>query len=646
MILALAAPAAATARPFSFDEYDRIVGVSDARISPDGKSILIVVGHVDAEKDRTLRELVVVDAGTGARRTITTGTNRASDPQWSPDGSEISYVAAAGKGEDAVAQVFVMPASGGAAHPVTHSKYGVEEYAWRPDGKAIAYLTPDAPPNEADVKRHEDLFHVGDDSYLTHAPPTSTHLWVQTLDGSGAQRITQGSWSIYPDALSWSASGKQIAFEREPSGRYDAVVQLRTAIVDVATKRVTVLGKRWSWMSAFAPRGNRVAFSQARGLPLIHNDLTVTQLGGATIGNAAPSLDRDVDFITWLPDGKSLLVGADDRVTHALWKIDADGGVRRIALHGVLFGGGTVANNGAVAFVGSTPAHPDELYYLDPSLGRLKRLTNYNDAIAALHLAPTREFTWHNDGFLEDGALTYPLGYVRGKKYPLALVIHGGPTDGASTASFSPLAQVLAAHGFFVLQPNYRGSDNLGFRYAQAIVGDNPAFGAGSDCYAGARALIATGMIDPARVGVSGWSAGGWMTSWLITHYPLFKAGVTGAAIDDVILQATLSEIDSYMPILFGGLTPWSPKGHAAYVRNSPLTYAQNDNAATLILSDTTDPRAPTPQAYEFFSKLRAYGKNVQFMAAPAYGHHPSDPDRNRAIDKTWAAWLIDHLSK
>ncbi len=265
--------------------------------------------------------------------------------------------------------------------------------------------------------------------------------------------------------------------------------------------------------------------------------------------------------------------------------------------------------------------------------------------MAALDLASSREFVWHNAGFVEDGVLTYPTDYQRQRKYPLALVIHGGPTFEASTTSFNPLVQVLAAHGMFVLQPNYRGSDNMGFAYARAVYGENPSFGAGADCVAAVKALEATGTIDASRIGTSGWSAGGWMTSWLIARYDMWKAAVSGAAIDDAVLQYALSEISSYMPILFDGLTPWTPRGWNAYRRNSPITYARNVKAATLILSDVGDARAPSPQAFEFFKALRDLGKTVEFVAIPVNGHHPSDPVRRQAVDRVWSNWLIKYLT-
>jgi len=640
---ALPVYAPAAARPFSFADYSRIVGVDDPQISPDGKYVVIVVSHVDEDKDRNPSELVLVDTATGAKRDLTYGRDDASSPRWSSDGTQLAFIDAAG--DDKTPQVWVMPMNGGEARPVTHAKYGVEVFSWRPDGKAVAYVTPDTPPNEASIKKHDDLFHVGNNSFLTHAAPIPSHIWVQEIGANDPQRLTEGTWSIYPDSLSWSANGKYIAFDRTPNARFNGILHSAASVVDVATKKVTVLSSKWSFLTTFAPQGNRIAFTNARGPALILNDLSVATLGGGVVDNAAPSLDRDVDFLAWLPHGNGWLVGANDHVQHALWRVSESGAVQKVNIGDMDFGSGTVAQNGAVAFVGSGPRHPGELFYLPPDLSKPRALTDYNAAIAQLNLAPSTEFTWHNAGFTEDGVLTYPLGYVRGHKYPLALMIHGGPTDGASTASFSSRAQILAAAGFFVLQPNYRGSDNLGYKYASAIIGDGPIIGVGSDVYAGTRALIATGMVDDSRVGASGWSAGGWTTSWLITHYPIYKAAVTGAAVDDAVMQATFSQINDYAPELFGGLTPWTDRGMDVYRKNSPVTYAKNDNAATLILSDTNDPRVPTPQSYEFFQALRAYGKNVEFIAIPAYGHHPSDPVRNKAIDRVWTNWLIEHLA-
>jgi dipeptidyl aminopeptidase/acylaminoacyl peptidase len=380
------------------------------------------------------------------------------------------------------------------------------------------------------------------------------------------------------------------------------------------------------------------------GSSAVQSELVLTNgFGSMQHTVIAPAVDRDVQWFAWMPDGR-IAFSAANRIGDDLWIASRSGAIRSVDLGGVDFGGGSVARDGAIAFTGATSSDPGELYYLAPGATMPKRLTSYNTWISDLQLGPTREFTWRNDGFDEDGVLTYPVAYVQGKKYPLALVIHGGPTQAASTAAFSPLVQDLAAHGYIVLQPNYRGSDNLGFRYADAMIGPKVYIGAGSDVAAGVRALEATGSVDSSRVGVSGWSGGGWMTSWLITNYPsMWKAAVSGAAVDDCVLQYSLEDVTDYLPALFGGLTPWNPDGMAAYRKNSPITYVGNVKAATLILSDTGDYRVPEPEAYEFFKALRDQHKTVEFVAIPAYGHFPTDPVRSIDTYKRWAGWLETH---
>jgi dipeptidyl aminopeptidase/acylaminoacyl peptidase len=639
--LCLAAPAAASARAFSIDDYDKIVSVTDPQISPDGKRIVISEGHIDVTKDRTTSDLVLVDIATGKARALTHGRD-VGEARWSPDGTRLAFISSSG---DDPAQVYVMPMNGGDPKVVTKAKNGVEAYTWSPDGKAVAYLMEQSPPDEAALKAHEDLFDVGDDAFSTQHPAQPAHLFMQTIGRGGPTQLTEGPQSIWPDPPTWSADGRYIAYEQTPDGRFDGVFQSRIAVVNVATRQVSVVDNRWGLVAAFAPAGDRLAYTAgAHGTFILQNGLAIDTIGQAPV-DGAPDLDRNVQFLAWLPDGHGLIVGADDHVSNALWRVSDSGTTSRIELGDLNFESATVAHDGGIAFVASSSTRPSELYYLAPGSDSPRRLTNYNGDIAALDLAPSREFTWRNDGMEEDGVLTYPVGYEQGRKYPLVLDIHGGPVDEASTTAFNSLVQLLAARGFIVLEPNYRGSDNLGFAYVHAIVSLNPIAGAGSDDVAGINALEATGAVDESRIGVSGWSAGGWSTSWLITQYDIFKAAVSGAAVNDQVLQYTLSQGPAFIPELYGGLTPWQPGGMDAYRNSSPITYVQNVHAATLILSDTTDPRVPTPEAYEFYKALRDLGKTVQFTAIPAYGHHPSDPVHNREIDRVWVDWMVKYLT-
>lgn len=637
----VAVPAAAQPRTFTLADQDRLVGVSSPQISPDGRTVAIVVSHVDVKRDKNVPELVLVDVASGQQRVLETGHDDVDEPLWSPDGSEITFIASSGTGDDAKPQVFVMPAAGGTATQVTHAKNGVESYALRPDGGAVAYLMQESPP---DRPRGEDLFNAGDDPYSTQHPQLATYLWLQAMSGGAPEQLTSGRSSSWPDTPSWSADGRYVAFDDVPDGRFDSVFKSRIGIVDVATRRVTKADDRWDLSPVFAPSGDRLAYSAAvHGTFVLYSGAAIATVGGAPHW-AAPNLDRNVQKVAWLPNGRGLLVAADDRVSSALWRVSPSGVARRVALGTLDAASFSVGRDGGIAVVASSSTRPSELYYIAPGANAPRRLTNFNGAIAALDLAPSRAFTWHNDGYLEDGVLTYPVGYQRGRRYPLVLDIHGGPIDEASTMGFDSLVQLLAARGFVVLQPNYRGSDNLGFRYADAIIGRNPIAGPGRDDVAGVRALEAAGVADPARIGVSGWSAGGWSTSWLITQYNIFKAAVSGASIEDQIMQYTMSQGPAFIPEMYGGLTPWQPGGLDAYRDSSPITYVRNVHAATLILSDTTDPRVPTPEAYLFYKALRDLGRNVRLTLIPAYGHHPSDPVHNREINRVWVDWMVKYL--
>ncbi len=635
----LAAPAPAQSSRFTLDDIARIVTVSDAQVSPDGKNIAIVVSRVDLKKDKSPAELVLVNVASGAARSLTPSRDEVSSPQWSADGSQLAFIAPSGDDKDAKPQVWVLPMSGGEARMVTKADNGVDAFALRPDGKAVAYITSDDSPRKQDIKDHHDLFVVGDNDFLTQKAPVASHVWVAPLEGGNAKRLTSGS-ARDTGSLSWSNDGRYLAFDRIPDAYLGHFLHGRAALLDVQTGEVQLLGgSTWTGSPVFAPTGSDVAYQAAKDNSLaVQSDLAVRSASAQR--TLAPQVDRDVQWFAWMPNGRSIAFSAADHVSRDLWISPLDGVAQRVDLGDVDFEEGSVARNGAIAFVAADPNDPSELYYLAPQTHALKRLTTYNTWLAQSDLANSREFTWHNDGFEEDGVLTYPLGYVKGKTYPLALVIHGGPTQSASSTAFSALVQDLAGHGYFVLQPNYRGSDNLGFAYAHAMIGPQVYVGAGTDVVAGVKALIATGMIDPGRIGVSGWSGGGWMTSWLITHYHLWKAAVSGAAVNDCVTQYSLEDVTDYLPALFGGLTPWTPTGMAAYRANSPITFVSSVTAPTLILSDTGDYRVPEPEAYEFFKALRDLGKTVEFVAIPAYGHFPSDPVRRIDTYKRWAQWL------
>jgi dipeptidyl aminopeptidase/acylaminoacyl peptidase len=222
------------------------------------------------------------------------------------------------------------------------------------------------------------------------------------------------------------------------------------------------------------------------------------------------------------------------------------------------------------------------------------------------------------------------------------LLIHGGP-NAASTQSFSPMAQIFAARGWIVFQPNYRGSDNRGNAYQRAIVGD-AGEGPARDIVAGVEALKARGFVDERKIGVSGWSYGGFMTSWLIGHYDAWKAAVSGASVTDFVDQYDLADFNVQQRYSFGGKSPYVGPLCKEYREQSPITWIHKAKAPTLVLSTTGDARVPVVQSYRLYHALKDNGVETKFVAFPVAGHFPGDPVRARSVYRHWIDWFARHL--
>jgi dipeptidyl aminopeptidase/acylaminoacyl peptidase len=219
---------------------------------------------------------------------------------------------------------------------------------------------------------------------------------------------------------------------------------------------------------------------------------------------------------------------------------------------------------------------------------------------------------------------------------------HGGPTYGSHRA-FSGQTQLLASQGWLIFEPNYRGSDNLGNKYQAAIWNDAGA-GPGRDVMAGVALLKARGIVDEGKVAVSGWSYGGYMTTWLLGNYGGWRCAVAGAAVTDWLDMYNLGDGVTTIGDNFGG-SPNTPERMKLYLAQSPITYAGNIKAPTLILSDTGDARVPITQSYRLFRILKENGVPTRFFAYPVPGHFPGDPVRSRDVERRWAEWLAMYLN-
>jgi dipeptidyl aminopeptidase/acylaminoacyl peptidase len=422
----------------------------------------------------------------------------------------------------------------------------------------------------------------------------------------------------------------------------------RVALVDIATGAVQRLTTRDAdeTQPAFSPDGAHIAYWHAQGDQRgSQNAIWIAPASGGAGTEATKSIDRNVFRVVWMPDGKSFITGGHDGTTTAYWLQPLDGPAKKLDLGDVepywsFWIDASVAKNGTIAFTGITPSHPRELYVMSSLSAPPRQITHFNDAIAKLEIGRTESITWKNEGFDEDGVVTYPPDFDASKKYPLVLYIHGGPRA-ASTAGFAILPQLFAAHGWIVLQPNYRGSDNLGDRYTRGIMNDAGA-GPGRDVVAGIDTLKKRGFIDENKIVVGGWSYGGYMTSWMIGHYPIFKAAVSGAAVNNLVDAYTLADTGLGRRLSWG--SPYTADNIKRYLEQSPITYASKIKTPTLILSDTGDVRVPITQSYEMYHALIDNGVPVKFVGYPVSGHSPEDPIHQADIDRRYVEWFGQYL--
>jgi dipeptidyl aminopeptidase/acylaminoacyl peptidase len=661
-----------TARRFGFDDFSRVTRVADPQFSPDGKSISVLISKPVLDEDRHAAAIYRVDIATEKMALVEPATRiSVSFPRWSPDGTRIAFLATVATGTTARPQVFVVPSKGGADKQLTTAPMGVQQFAWSPDGNTIAFATADEPEKKPGWERYNDSFEVQiNDNFLATAAQTPTHVWIVPSAGGPAKRLTSGTWTLPvsrpPGApssmITWTPDGSAVVFNRTGGARGAGAGAAPGGVAGVARgqgAQPPAAGQRGAGGGVQAVKisdgavtplnvnGNFPLYSpQGDQLLTLGGGVSVMPVAGGQAKSYGQVIDRGLARALWMPDARSVLVGGNDSTQVSLWQLPFEGAAKKLNLAGVspnssYFVDVAVSKTGEIAFAGSTPMHPAELYYMASTDATPKALTKVNDEIAAIPLGKTEVIEWKNDKFDENGLLTYPPDFDPAQKYPLVLVIHGGPRA-ASLMNFSAAVQLMAAKGWLVFQPNYRGSDNLGRAYQGAISND-AGEGPGRDVMAGIGAVKTKVQVDESRMAVSGWSYGGYMTTWMIGHYPVWNCAVAGAAVTDQLDQQTFSDGAGGRG---GQNSPWlNPQAMERVRAQSPITYAANMKTPTLILSNVGDYRVTITQSYKLFHALRDAGVETRFFAYPISGHNASDPVRQRDVQTRWIGWIEDHFN-
>ena len=632
---------------------DRTLEIDDLRLevdidyylvlSPDGSQIIITTSTPNYEDNRFDRTLILVDVASGEHRDLTPHRHEVSQPRWSPVGNQVAFLDSSEDGNGK--QVFLLYMGGGEARQVTDAEEGVATFAWSADGAHIFYTSPEPPFEIEGEERHNKSFEVGDSSYLTQAAPRSNHLWRIGVKGGEPEQLTRGVESIA--ALVVSPDGMTIALEVRPSPHSGDAGQTTIRVIELETGETRdLVGNPPAFLMDFSPDGHYLAIWRSRGLEPWFNPggIFLSPIGGGKTIDATALIDRHLRHsgMAWLPDGRSMLVSGDDLTMAAFWYQPLDGAPQRLDLGNIHPGRPVVSPDGTVVFVGRENQRASELYTMVVGQWKPRRLTNFNDALAEMKLGAVETVIWDGpDGFELNGVLHYPPDYIEGQQYPLVLNIHGGPAE-ASTEAFSTFDQIMAARGWLVFSPNYRGSSTQGKTFQRAVIND-AGEGPGRDVMSGVDVLKNRGIVDETRVAISGWSYGGFMTVWLTAHYDGWAAAVAGAAVTDWFDWYNMANMNTWAGYGLGG-SPWLNDNAMNYWKQSPMAYAHRIRTPTLILSDTGDERVTISQSYKLYHALKDNGVEVKFIAYPIPGHFPADPVHRRDISRRWVEWIADHF--
>lgn len=634
------------ARVLSLDDIFAIERVTDTRISPDGARIAFTVAreYTEGENPAPAAAIWIVPFdGSSLPRRFTTGPRTDMAPRWSPDGKELAFLS--DREKPGVMQVYVMPGDGGEARNVTSAKAGVSVFAWSPDSARIAYLAPDAPTEEEDQRQkdRDDAIHVDHDYHYTR-------LWVVAARGetdAEARALTPPEYQARDFA--WRQGGWVVATSPTPKEEdLDCPWTLRAIAEDGAITTYWEGQTAISGVSA-SPDGRTLAWIESGILPGKSLDEVWVARDGEQPRTVASHYDGQgaMARAEFLPDGAALLLTGVVGIRTPVGRLDLASGRLETLLAGrTLDSSFTSATVVSVSADGKRMAcaleevdQPAEVYAWEQS-AEPRRVSAFNRHLAEAPLGRGEEMEWDApDGLRMQGVLIYPANYEAGARYPLVTQIHGGPTGFWPMrfyAGWHDWGQWLAAQGYAVLLPNPRGG--LG-RGPDFVVANQRNWGHGDlgDILSGVDAVIAKGIADPARLGVGGWSYGGYLTSWTIGHSDRFKAAVVGAGVTD-LLGMEASDIPTWLASAMLLEPAW--RDLDIYLRCSPITAVGEVKTPTLVLHGAADVRVPLTQGMELYNALRARGVPTEMVIYPREPHIFQERAHQRDLLTRVAAWF------
>ena len=615
-------------RPITAEDIVNIRYIAQPVIDPSGNHVAyvkIVPRGADEKRGGSYREIWVTKLDGSDQRQYTFSPVNSWSPQWTPNGN-LSFLSSR-KDHNPGTQIYILPFKGGEAKLLTDHKTGVGSYQWSPDGKWIAFTSRDQKSDDQKKAEKEGL-----DMIVMDQQHIYTRLWVFNVKTATYQKVFKQDLNVA--SFKWSSDSKTIVFQatdktgadrdlldrsiyrvRAPSGNPKKVLETPGKLGDMA----------------ISPNSENLAFLGATSYndPLSQSIYTVPLKGGKA-NLLTPDFKESFVAVDWVDD--NTILGKSYRGTKTVLSTintkgkSQEGMANQTDVLGpdeILASVSYHKPSGKLVITASSHGHPNELYVGSLGSSIIKRLTYTNKGFDEIDLAKQKTISWLGpDGLEIEGVLTYPLKYRKGKRYPLVLQIHGGPEgtslDGWNTRATYPV-QLLAAEGFVVLEPNYRGSGGKGVAFSKA---DHDDLGGMEfeDVLSGIDHLVAEGIVDNNKVGTGGWSYGGYFSAWAATKYTdRFKASMVAAGLTNMISFTGTTDIPYEMSVVHWN--QWWFDNPELHWERSPISHINMAHTPTLIIHGLKDDRVHPEQSMELWQALRIKGVDTELVLYPREPH-------------------------
>ncbi|MEO5581411.1 MAG: S9 family peptidase [Saprospiraceae bacterium] len=629
--------------------------ITTTSVSPDGSKVLYAVREALMTEDRSEYVQQIWLSDTKANSSLpavqlSRGDKNSASPSWSPDGQWISFTS----NRDGKNNLYILPVMGGESEKITDVKSGVNAYKWSKDGQSIAILVADytAEEDEKNTKAKNDWYFMDEKIKQTRLYTLKLNL----KDSAGKRimkKLTEENYNVI--AFDWSPDGKQIVYSHAKSPEANDANYSDISIIQLETGKVTAVASTDAGESNpfFSPDGKLIAYScTTEPVDWSGPDhIKILSIADGKTWKLKATPDENASLIGWTADGQNILVSEANKTLQGIYVLSLDGkNIKQwnAGDNDLLTGVSLNETRTYLSFILQNPSMLPQAY-VSPVVNYLPvKVSKINADWSTTPLPKTEIIKWKSkDGKDIEGLLTFPLNYIAGQKVPFLLNVHGGPagvfqqTCVAANSGTYPIA-ALTEQGYAILRPNPRGSSGYGaaFRMANRLDWGGLDF---EDLMSGVDEVIKIGVADEAKMGVMGWSYGGFMSSWIVSHTDRFKVASIGAPVVDLAHQNLTDDIEGFLPSYFK-TDPWN--NWAVYDAHSPLRFVQNVKTPVLLQHGEADQRVPFSNSVMFYNALRRRDIPVRLLALPRQPHGPQEPRMVLKAMQTNVEWMNQYLNK